>query len=140
MLAKDKGLVVTAFEGTKPIAAAVFFYFRRRAIYKFGASDFACLQLRPNDLVMWGAIKHFASRGFVSLDFGRSSTTNEGLRRFKSGFGARETTLEYHRYDFRSGGFGKDTDRAESWVNQIFSRTPVPVLRWLGSRLYPHLS
>lgn len=140
MLAKDKGLVMTAFEGTRPVAAAVYLYFRRRAIYKFGASELAFQQLRPNDLVMWAAIRHFAARGFTSLDFGRSSLANEGLRRFKSGFGAREATLDYHRYDFRNGAFGKDTDRAESWMNQVFSRTPAPVLRWLGSRLYPHLS
>ena len=140
MLAKDKGIVVTAFEGSKPVASAVFFHHRNRAIYKFSASDFAFQLLRPNDLVMWGAIKHFAARGFVSLDFGRSSSTNEGLRRFKAGFGAVETTLDYHRYDFRSGAFAKDPDREEGWVNQIFTRTPVPILRWLGSRLYPHLS
>jgi hypothetical protein len=140
MLAKDKGFVATAFERTKPVAAAVFFHHRQRAIYKFGASDLTFQHLRPNDLVMWGAIKRFGSQGFVALDFGRSSISNEGLRRFKSGFGAQESTLDYHRYDFRRGGFGKDIDRAETWVNQFLTRTPAPFLRWLGHCFYPHLS
>ena len=122
------------------MACAVFLQFGRRAVYKFGASDRNFQFLRPNNLLMWEAIKWYAAHGFASLHFGRTSLANEGLRRFKLGFGPREERLENFRYDFQKGGFVTVMDRSEGRLNALLRRLPLPLLRALGATLYPHLS
>jgi hypothetical protein len=89
---------------------------------------------------MWKAIKLCCERGLTTLHLGRTSMSNEGLRRFKMGFGAAEQEIHYARYDFETKQFVRDTDRVEGWYNRVFNFTPLPVLRMAGSILYPHLS
>jgi CelD/BcsL family acetyltransferase involved in cellulose biosynthesis len=140
VLAAGEGFVAIARLGRQPLAGSVFFQHGPEAIYKFGASDFACQHLRPGNLLMWEATKYFARNGFEQLHLGRTSLVNEGLRRFKLGFGARENRIEYRKYDFKEQMFVTAIDRAESWVNQIFRKLPLPMLRLAGRLLYPHLS
>jgi len=140
VLGQKRGFVAIARHEGKPIAAAVFFHFGREAIYKFGASDMSFQHLRPNNLVMWCAMKRLAEQGMAALHLGRTSLTNEGLRRFKLGFGAREEEITYSRYSFRTGSFVQDVDRAEGWPNHLFRLLPASLFRWAGSILYPHLS
>ena len=140
LIARGLGWVIQARWRERIVASAVFFQFGRRAVYKFGASDREFQHLRPNNLLMWEAIKWHAAHGFASLHFGRTSLANEGLRRFKQGFGAREERLDCFRYDFRRGGFVATTDRAESPMNAVLRHLPLPLLRALGAALYPHLS
>jgi len=115
-------------------------HFGRHAIYKFGASDEAQQQLRANNLVMWRAILHYASEGFADLDFGRTSLGNEGLRKFKLGWGARELAADYVRYDFRRSAYVPARDEAQGWHNQVFQALPLPLSRLAGSLLYRHIA
>jgi hypothetical protein len=140
VLDQGQGGVFIAHAGRGPVAAAVFFHHGHQALYKFGASDYAFQSLRANNVVMWEAIKRYASEGFTRLHLGRTSLTNEGLRRFKLGFGAVEHRIEYSKYDFSRGEFVVDTDRAEGWFNRVFQCLPLPLLRLAGQALYPHLS
>jgi hypothetical protein len=89
---------------------------------------------------MWEAIKRCAGLGCASLHLGRTSLANPGLRQFKLGFGAREETIEYCKYDLRRQRFVKDIDRAEGWINGLFRLLPLPLFRMAGQALYPHLS
>ncbi len=134
------GFAVIARLDGRPVAANVFFRNGREAIYKYGASDFAYQQLRPSNLVMWEGMKACAAEGAESLHLGRTSISNEGLRRFKLGFGAQETTLRYYRYDFRQSNFVTVHDRADTWMNRVFGLMPSSLLRICGRILYPHLS
>lgn len=140
LLACGLGWIIQACWRGRIVASAVFFQFGRRAVYKFGASDRDFQSLRPNPLLMWEAIKWHAAHGFTSLHFGRTSLANEGLRRFKLGFGPREERLECFRYDLRKGQFVTTPDRAEGGLNAVFRRLPAPLLRALGAVVYPHLS
>lgn len=133
------GVEVVRFEG-RAVAAAVFFHSGSRVHYKFGASDLDFQPVRPNNLLMWEAIKRYAAAGFETLHLGRTSLANEGLRRFKLGFGAVEERIEYSKYDFRKRRFVEDTDRAEGPLNNLFRWLPLPLLRFAGQALYPHLS
>lgn len=134
------GEVVLARWRDRAVAGAVFFRFGRQAIYKFGASDPGFQHLRPNNLIMWEAIKRCAARGCATLHFGRTSLADEGLRRFKLGFGALEERIQYCRYNFSQKPVRPGIHRAEGWHNRVFRCLPQPVLRWAGARLYPHLS
>jgi hypothetical protein len=140
MLGAGKGFVaISRFEG-QPASAAVFFRHGKEAMYKFGASNFSMQQHRPNNLMMWEAMRRCAEEGVSSLNLGRSSLSNDGLRRFKLGLGAAEQKLQYAKYDFLSKQFVADVDRVEGWFNRVFSRMPLSMLRLAGASLYPHLS
>jgi len=139
ILQTGQGFVVLAREADRVIAAAMFFQFGNRAIYKFGASDDRFQRLRANNLVFWKAICALADSGVAGLDFGRTSLDNEGLRRFKLGWGSRESRVDYFKYDFRRNGFAKDCDRASGWHTRVFNVLPRPVCRWAGAMLYGRL-
>jgi hypothetical protein len=92
---KNCGFIMSAYLGTKCLAAAVFLIWNKNIIYKYGASDPAGLLLRPNDLLIHEAIRWGCDHGYTSLDFGRTDIGNIGLRRFKSSWGAAESNLFY---------------------------------------------
>lgn len=139
IIAKRQGFVALARQENVPVAAAVFFHLGKRAIYKFGASDERRQELRGNNLVMWEAISWFASQGFEWLQFGRTSASNAGLRRFKLGWGADEETVSYYCLDLRSRRWTTATDRASGWHNHFFRLLPSLLNRAVGAMLYPHL-
>ena len=78
----------------RPIAASVYFHFGKAAIYKYGASDKRYQHLRPNNLVMWEAIRWCIQDGYTSLSLGRTDLDDEGLRQFKNGLGRDGTSGE----------------------------------------------
>ncbi|MDB6093021.1 MAG: hypothetical protein JWM32_583 [Verrucomicrobia bacterium] len=139
VLAENHGWVVLARHNGTPVAGAVFFQFDRKAIYKFGASDAAFQQLRGNNLVMWNAIQRYIQLGSRSLDFGRTSVGNDGLRKFKLGWGTAEKTADYVRYDLRSGDFVTAADETSGWHTRVFNALPIWISRTIGAALYRHI-
>ncbi|HLX68630.1 MAG TPA: GNAT family N-acetyltransferase [Verrucomicrobiae bacterium] len=140
VIAAGKGVVVIARAENRPIAAAVFLHEGRHALYKFGASELEFQHLRPNNLLMWEAVKHYFHNGFTDLHMGRTSLHNEGLRRFKLGFGAEEERIEYTKHELHRGVFLKDVDRASGPLNNVFRHLPPSLLCLAGRLLYRHLS
>jgi hypothetical protein len=140
LLDTGQGFIACARLEKRPLAAAVFLWQGRQGFHKFGASDYAFRQLQPNNLLLWSAIQHCAEQGLHSLNLGRTSLSNEGLRRFKLGLGSVEEKVQYGKYDFASKRFVTDMDRAEGWFNRVFGHLPLPILRLAGTVLYPHLS
>jgi hypothetical protein len=133
------GFIMEARHDDKLVAAGIFLHYGRTAIYKFGASDPAELNLRGNDLVMWEAIQWFAARGFARFSMGRSAAANEGLRRFKRGFGTREYAIDYYRYNLRRAKFIAGREEKESSANRTLKSAPLPLFKMIGRILYPHL-
>jgi lipid II:glycine glycyltransferase (peptidoglycan interpeptide bridge formation enzyme) len=138
IVAQDMGMVALARHEGIPIAGAVYFHLGGQAIYKYGASDERFQHLRGSNLVMWEAIKWYLQKGMKQLNLGRTSLTNEGLRRFKLGWGAAEKKIDYFKYDFQKQGFVGDDDRASGWHNRIFRSSPVFMSRMAGNLLYRH--
>jgi hypothetical protein len=140
VLASGNGFVALANVQGKSLAGALFLHFRDRAIYKFGASNQAFQHLRLNNLVMWSALQMYGSKGFKLLDLGRTSLRNEGLRRFKLGWGATETQINYFKYDYRLGDFTSARDDSSGWHTQFFRRVPRPIAKVIGTILYKHIA
>jgi len=61
---------------------------------KYGASEKAYHHLRPNNLIMWEAIKWCAQNGFKTFSLGRTEPENEGLLQFKQGWGTTEKIIK----------------------------------------------
>ena len=138
IIAQGSGVVVIVKKGNIPIAGAIYFHFGSTSLYKYGASDERFQEFRGNNLAMWEAIKWHNNRGFILLDFGRTSISNSGLRRFKLGWGAIERQINYVRYDLGINDFSCVQDEATGWYNALFSRLPIPLARLAGSLLYKH--
>ena len=133
------GFVSLAWRRAKPIAAAMFFCRAGRAVYKFGASDETFQALRPNNLVMWEAIRFLLRQGARSLHFGRTSLHHEGLRRFKLAWGTTEETIRYFRFDLRRGAWAVSRDKTAGFHNVVFGHLPLALNRLAGTVIYPHL-
>ena len=133
------GFVALAKHESRAVAGAVFFHFQGRAVYKFGASDTRLASLRPNNLVMWRGIEHLAQSGCAELNFGRTSVSNEGLRRFKLGWGAEEKRIGYCQFDCVKKKFATVIDRSAGIHTAVFRRLPLFLLKRAGAALYPHL-
>lgn len=139
LLAPGNGWIVLARHKGAPIAGILCLHLGRHAIYKYGGSDETQQQLRGNNRVMWEAIRHYAEAGYTTLDFGRTSLANDGLRRFKLGWGTAETALNYIRLDGRNGALLNAPDAATGWHNKVFRSVPLVVSRFLGTLLYKHV-
>jgi hypothetical protein len=138
ILSQDMGMVVVARHRGRPIAASVYVNLNDRAIFKYGASDETAQELRASNLVMWTAIKEYVRRRVKHLDFGRTSVDNEGLRKFKLGWGTVEHKIEYVKFDLRKNECVAGADETSGWHTRIFRRMPLVLSRAVGTVLYRH--
>jgi lipid II:glycine glycyltransferase (peptidoglycan interpeptide bridge formation enzyme) len=131
-------LLLAHYQG-KAIAGAVFLHFGQRAIYKYGASDRRCQHLRANNLVFREGIRSMCAKGCRILSFGRTDIEHEGLRQFKLSWDAKETRLQYVRFNVKSNAWlSGQKSRIPSWERMI-SRMPLPILRAVGNIAYRHV-
>jgi lipid II:glycine glycyltransferase (peptidoglycan interpeptide bridge formation enzyme) len=134
ILGQDLGFVQTAWLDEKPIAAAVFLTWNDTLVYKFGASDDRHWEHRPNHLLFWTAIRWACENGYRTFDWGRTDLENEGLRQFKSAWGAREEPLIYSAFGAvpakRGGG------RLGKALGTMIRRSPTLVCQATGELMY----
>lgn len=135
MIEQGLGYVSVAYAGKKPVASAVFLTWKGTVIYKYGASDEAAWPLRPNHLLFWDAIEASCRNGDHTFDFGRTESSNDGLRSFKGGWDAEEMPLHYSII----GG----TDRSRSSAHPVATlvqpalrHAPLWACRAVGALLY----
>lgn len=139
VLARGRGFVVLASAAGRPVAGAVFFHFGDTLIYKFGASDRRFHGLRPNQRVMWEAIRWGCRNGMRRLDLGRSDPGDPGLLQYKTGWGARGERVAYYRYDVRRRSFRAAAAPVRSSF-RFFRLLPAGLLRVTGRLLYRHMA
>jgi hypothetical protein len=139
VIAKGMGITAVARHGGHAVACNVYFHYGDKALFKFGASDMRFQHLRAGNLVMWEAIKFYSGKGFKSICFGRTEPENKGLRRFKEGWGAKETDITYYRFDLASSTFVTENDSVSPGNREMLSRLPLPALKIIGTLLYRHV-
>jgi len=138
VLDKDGGFIVLARRENRSIAGAVFLCSGDRALYKFGASDQKFQTFRANNFVMWEGITRSMARGCSVFSFGRTDPDQDGLRRFKRHWGARERNLEYFYVGRGSASIPAKRWRVPRWANAAFRYVPTPLARITGAVLYRH--
>ena len=121
------------------VAIAAMLTLRHRAgvIYKYGCSDAAFHQLGGMPFLFWKLIKESHATGAETIDFGRSSLTNNGLVAFKDKFGTAKTLLKYYRDP--SVKTKDEAYRDSSTTRQIFSILPDALMSLAGRMLYRHI-
>lgn len=128
------GFCLLAFSDHRPLAGGVFLAWKDTVVYKYSASDHRYLNLRPNYVLLWEAVRWSGANGYSALDLGRTDFDNRGLRHFKSSWGAREAPLVYSTLG-DAGGSGL-TSRAAPLLSPVIRRSPASVCRAIGELLY----
>ena len=130
------GYVATVRDDGAPIAAGVFLCCNGTLTYKYGASNPKALAKRPNNLLHAEAIRWGCEQGYERYDMGRTDLDNEGLRTFKSNWGAEELPLSYTY--LRMPAPDEEGGRKEQWSAAVIKHSPVLVGRLAGELLYRH--
>ncbi|HVU15392.1 MAG TPA: GNAT family N-acetyltransferase [Candidatus Didemnitutus sp.] len=139
ILAPGLGFVALCRHESRPIAGAVFFLHGQAALYKFGASDERHQSLRGNNFVMARAIEKLTGDGYLTLDFGRTSLANEGLRHFKLSWATSERLVSYLHFSYKRNGFEASADRSTGRIQSWFRHAPVFLSRLVGRIIYKHI-
>ena len=137
LISRDLGFIsIVKYEG-KPIAAGVFLHYNKQLVYKYSATDPDHMKLCGNHLLNWRVIQWAYENGMAILDWGRTDKHNQGLRRFKLGWGTEEQELTYSFIGQEPKGY------SSGWKNQIVEKTiqksPVWLGKLVGSMLYKHV-
>jgi len=140
LLAPGSGCLLLAEWQDRLIAADLLLWDARRLTYKFNVSDPQFLEQRPNNVLMWEAIRLGKQLGCSSFDLGRSEADNEGLHRFKGLWASEASPLPYYYYPTVKGFATEDGTSLKRTVMSIAVRlTPRPLLPRAGALLYRHL-
>ena len=141
IISQGHGFVSQAIFRNKVIAANMYFHFREKAIYKYGASDRKYQHTRSANLVMWEGIRFLHQTGCSELHLGRTELPHQGLRQFKLGWGAREETCNYLKYDMRNNAYVSDAQKqTDPFYSKIFKNTPISLLKMAGLIAYRHIA
>jgi len=136
MLSRDLGFALLALHRGTPVAGSVFLSWNDSVIFKYGASDSAYWNLRPNDALMSAAIRIACEQGRGQFNFGRSDATDVGLRKFKLGWGAEESPLSYSFLGREASSGGELGAKLENVASAIVRNSPTLVARVGGRLLY----
>ncbi len=139
MIEKGLGMVILASYGDRYVAGGVFFQFGESAIHKYTALDMRFQEMRPVNLIIWEAIRHYAKSGYKTLCMGRTDQDATGLRWFKTAWGAKEHVIRYFRYDPKSGSYAGPSSPMSKRLCVVFNGMPLPLLKVAGKLLYRHV-
>jgi hypothetical protein len=128
------GFISLAYKDGVPIAGGLFLHWNKTLVYKYAASNELGRQLYANDPIVWNAICWGCKNGYTTFDWGRSDSSNAGLRRFKNRWGSVESPLFYTRnHELQAPGLG---EKLTPFINNVINRSPLWVCRLSGELLY----
>jgi CelD/BcsL family acetyltransferase involved in cellulose biosynthesis len=116
----------------KPIAMMVTSSFAGTAIYHYGASLADTRNVRPNNLLLWNAIRWAHSRGAGVLDLGTSLLAQNGLIRFKESWGGSSAPI--YNTVIERGQVVQDASPSQSGplahaAGEVLRRLPLPLFK-----------
>ncbi len=120
-----------------PISAGVMLGCNGRFVYKYAASDPASLEYRPNDWLVYNTIRIASEEGYRIFDFGISEKKQEGLRRFKSKWGATESDV-FYSYVLGQPDQNEEQSAVMRVASEVIKRSPTAVCRFIGKALYKY--
>jgi hypothetical protein len=134
LLASGHGFVATAILDGEPLAASLYLAYNGTLLAKFGASQPGRMDTGAGHLLDWEMMSTACSEGFHTLDFGRTDLGADGLRQYKTGWGAVEETLVYTHVSAQAPKAARP-DRG-GLSHRIIRSSPVWVSRAIGEVLY----
>jgi hypothetical protein len=134
VIGQGLGFVLLAYTDARCLAGAVLLHWQHTLTYKYGASAADGLELRPNNLLFWSAIRWGCENGYTVFDMGKTDPENSGLRTFKTGWGAIEVPLVYSATPPNSSG--RNSGKLRPMMQTVIRNSPPWVCRAIGEALY----
>lgn len=139
LISQGLGFVLLAYHPPRLLAGAVFLHTNETLTYKYSASDPAFWKLRPNNLILWHAIRWGCEHGYRVFDWGKTELDNAGLREFKLGWGSEEWIAPYSFLADRPPKAARG-GTSRRLLTVLIQRSPAWVCRGIGELLYRHFA
>ncbi len=137
LLSQGLGFVLIAYKNTEPLAGAVFLHWNEVLTYKYSASDPNYWGLRPNNLILWHAIRWGCENGYKIFDWGKTDPDNKGLCQFKRGWGSEEQVLHYSMLADNQPSHS-ESRLCRSILSRVIKSSPAWVCRAIGELFYKY--
>jgi len=124
------------FKGTRAIASILTLQYKNMLTYKYGCSDERFHRLGGMQALFWNAIQNAKTAGLQTFDLGRTDRVNQGLLRFKDGWGTTSSKLTYLIYPDQRRQLSYLNDRM---ARRVFSLMPDVLLATVGKIMYRHV-
>jgi len=119
----------------KPIAGVMVFCFKDR-LYWFGnAVNRKYASLNPTNLLLWDTIQYGRENKFRVFDLGQTRKDDQGIYRFKSGWGSNETDLEDFVFLSKNVELPNPSKRKYVLLSKMWSMMPKALARKIGPRI-----
>jgi CelD/BcsL family acetyltransferase involved in cellulose biosynthesis len=135
VIERGLGYVGLVSKAGRPIAAGLFLTFNNTVTYKYAASHPAALADRPNDWLVFNALRAALDEGYRFFDFGISGRNQAGLQRFKLNWGAQQSDVHTVQFVGDPKPLVEDSVIFKLTASVIRNSPPV-VCRSLGEVLY----
>ncbi|MBL7147202.1 MAG: GNAT family N-acetyltransferase [Nanoarchaeota archaeon] len=125
--------LLVAVHKSKIIAGMVLLFFKKQAVYAYGASDQDYVRFSPGTLLIDEAIRKTSKMGYAELDFGLTSPFQKNLLDYKSNWGAKSLKLPYYYALIRSNQIPElDFSTAYKPLRKYFKYVPLPVVKLIS--------
>lgn len=126
----------------EPIAGVVCLIWNDVLYYKFGASLAGALPLRPNDAVMWNALRWASDRGLRLLDWGLSDLDQPGLIAYKRKWASEERRIVTLRSRVHDADNQRDPGQLLGELTRLLTDGAVPdhITEQAGALLYRYFT
>jgi CelD/BcsL family acetyltransferase involved in cellulose biosynthesis len=132
--------LLLAIHKDQPIGAIMLLKFKHRVSAEYAAFDENLLNMSPNHLLFWMAIKEAQEEGYHVFDFGRTSPDNRGLMDFKRRWGTEVVDLIHA---FSPTGAAQQLSGHTGFSHKLVARfckwAPSAPYRALGNFCYRHM-
>ena len=136
VFSQGHGFILLAYKDAQCLAGGLFLHWQQTLTYKYAASSGDDQQYRPNNLLTWTAMQWGCENGYTAFDLGRTDLENAGLRRFKKGWGAKESPLTYSMLS--AAPPATSDSKLMSLMEPLIQKAPPWVCRAAGELLYRH--
>jgi lipid II:glycine glycyltransferase (peptidoglycan interpeptide bridge formation enzyme) len=131
-----------ALKDGRPVAGMLTLRYKDTLVYKNGGSDSRFHNLGAMHLLYWESIRDAKNLGLRTFDLGRTDAEQAGLIKFKSRWGAEQSTLTYTRFATKGRSQHIFDQNGSAWkmrlLKHAFAVAPRRLLPALGTFLYKH--
>lgn len=125
--------LLVAEHNNKVIAGMVLLFFKKMAVYAYGASDQNYTRFSPGTLLIDEAIKRTVEMGCEEMDFGVTSPYQQNLLEYKSNWGAESSKLPYYYYLVKSDKIPElDYHISYRCIRKYFKYVPLPIVKLIS--------
>ncbi|MGH9425634.1 MAG: GNAT family N-acetyltransferase, partial [Terriglobia bacterium] len=137
---RENTQILVVHLGDKAIAAQLLFTFKDRLLLVCAGSLREYLELCPNNLLYWEAVKYGCLKGYHICDFGRSPK-GSGPYQFKAQWSGEEIDCPTYYLDVDGRSLRRiQADNSRYHLGrEIWKRLPLGITTWLGRRIVRHL-